>query len=205
MTKKRKIQKKLLLTIAKMTNTPSGTRRAAGKRALRKKKKMTQAAFDANRANGKKSAGPRTAAGKLTASRNAITHGFFARELILNDKETRQLEASRRRLQSQLGPKTELQALGLEEIKACIGRCKLALRLEMRHISRLLGQDSTQQAQSEQPERAGADWYLSGRQGLREGMRLLEAVKQEFLSLGGSTRNGTFCSIKPLVHSCGNS
>jgi hypothetical protein len=94
------------------------------------------------------------------------------------------LKASRRRLQSQLGPKTELQAVGREEIKACIGRCKLALRLEMRHISRLLGRDSTQQAQSEQPERAGADWYLSGRQGLREGMRLLEGVKQEFLSLG---------------------
>ena len=35
--------------------------------------------------------------------------------------------------------------------------------------------------------RAGSehtDWYLSGKQGLRGGIRLLESVKQELLSLG---------------------
>jgi len=53
----------------------------------------------------------------------------------------------------------------------------------MPHISRLLGRDSPQPAQFSQPEGVGADWYLSGRQGLREGMRLLEAVKREFLNL----------------------
>ena len=42
------------------------------------------------------------------------------------------------------------------------------------------------QAQPDQTEPVGArpEWYLSGKQGLREGMRLLEELKREFLSLG---------------------
>ena len=102
------------------------------------KKKITKSVLAANKRNAKKSPGPRTAAGKLKASRNALTHRFFARELILNDDEKRQLESSRRRLESELAPRTELQHITFAEIIACLGRCMLALRLEMRHISRIL-------------------------------------------------------------------
>jgi hypothetical protein len=151
-----------------------------------KHKSVTKAVLAANRANAKKSPGPRTAAGKLKASRNALTHRFFARELILNDDEKRQLESSRRRLESELTPRTELQHITFAEIIACLGRCMLALRLEMRYISRIFGQDNEQQAQPDQPGGAGGcpGWYLSGKQGLRYGVQLLEDVKQEFLELG---------------------
>ena len=150
------------------------------------KRKVTQAVIDANRTNAKKSPGPRTAAGKLRAKRNAITHGFFSRELALNDEEERQFEALRRTLHPQLSPETVLQDIAFGEVLSCIGRCKLALRMEMRRVSRALGQGSASQAQSNPPSQplTGAAWYFSGKQGLREGMRLLEAVKQEFLSLG---------------------
>lgn len=151
-----------------------------------RKKKVTKAVLAANRANAKKSKGPKTPAGKRRASLGAITHGFFAKELPLNDEEKRQLETSRRRLQSQLQPRTELQHIIFAEIIACLGRCMLALRLEMRRISRIFGQDNEQQAQPDQPGGAGGcpGWYLSGKQGLRYGVQLLEHVKQEFLDLG---------------------
>ncbi|MGA8735263.1 MAG: hypothetical protein WB558_15200 [Terriglobales bacterium] len=148
-------------------------------------KKVTPAKDAANKNNAKGSTGPRSGRGKKRASKNATREGFFARELVLTDEEGRQLTAKRRRLQSQLKPTTELQVCGLDEIVAWTGLCMLALRLEMRRISPLLGQEDTaEQAQSGQPDRARADWYLSGRQGLREGMRLLGAAKEEFLSLG---------------------
>jgi hypothetical protein len=150
------------------------------------KKTVTKAVLSANRKNAKKSTGPRTAAGKSKSSQGAITHGFFAKELPLNDEEKRQLETSRRRLQSQLQPRTELQHITFAEIIACLGRCMLALRLEMRRISRIFGQDNEQQAQPNQPGGAGGcpGWYLSGKQGLRYGVQLLEDLKQEFLNSG---------------------
>jgi len=104
----------------------------------------------------------------------------------MNDEERRQFEVLRRTLHPQLLPKTVLQDVGFSEILSCIGRCRLALRQEMRRVSKMLGESSTQPVQHEQPEGpvVATEWYLAGRQGLLQGMRLLEAVKTEFLSLG---------------------
>ena len=86
---------------------------------------------------------------------------------------------------TQLAPKTVLQDLKFAEIMVCIGRCLLGLRLDMRYVNRLLGQDNLF-AQPDQADggRVGPEWYLSNKQGLREGMRLLGEIKQEFLCLG---------------------
>ena len=148
------------------------------------RKTVTPAKAAANKNNAKKLPGATSIPGKERAKKNALTHGFFARELVLNDEETQQVEKMRRSLHPQLAPNTVMQGLQFGVIVVCIGRCKLALRLEMRHISRVLSQDSAQRDQSGQTEGGGAEWYLSGRQELRQGIRLLEAVKQEFLSLG---------------------
>jgi hypothetical protein len=148
---------------------------------------LTQAKREANKKNAKKSSGPRTVAGKLTSSRNAVTHGFFARQLVLNDRESRQLDAIRRTLRRQLLPETILQEVAFEEITCCMGRCMLALGLEMCRVTRMLRHDGTGPNHPHQPDGpsgTASEWYLSGKQGLREGMRLLEVAKQEFLSLG---------------------
>jgi|HubBroStandDraft_6_1064221.scaffolds.fasta_scaffold09471_7 hypothetical protein len=151
---------------------------------MKRRKKLTPATREANKNNSKKSTGPKSSQGKDRARNNAITHAFFAQELVLSNKEKRQLEALRRSLHPQLVPKTVMQKLAFAVIVVCIGRCKLGLRADMRYIGRLLGQDTPQQAQSGHSEPAGRDWYLSGREGLRSGIRLLNDVKQEFLSLG---------------------
>jgi len=165
----------------------ASNRRCCAKRqetSMKRRKKLTPATREANKNNSKKSTGPKSSPGKDRASKNAISHAFFAQELVLNEKERRQLETLRRSLHPQLAPITVMQNLKFAEIVVWIGRGKLGLRADMRHIGRLLGQDTAQQAQSSQPEAAGADWYLSGREGLRYGKRLLKDVKQEFLNLG---------------------
>ena len=150
---------------------------------MKHQKHISAAKDAANKKNAKKSTGPKR--GKRVTRMNATTHGFFARELVLNDQERRQLETIRRSLHPQLAPETAMQHIKFAEIVICIGRCKLGLRADMRYINRLLGQDSPQ-AQPGQTEAPGArpEWYLAGRQGLSKGMRLLADIKQEFLSLG---------------------
>jgi hypothetical protein len=151
-----------------------------------KKRKLTQAALDAATRKAKKPSEPRTPERKRRSSQNAITHAFFARELALTAEEKQQLEALRRTLRQQLSPNTVMLEVAFEEVLTCTFRCRLALRQEMRHLSRTLDDNKTQQGQPDPAEGPAGrtEWYLSGRQGLREGMRLLEAVKQEFLNLG---------------------
>ena len=150
---------------------------------MKRKKTVTPAKLAANRRNAKHSTGPKTAAGKNRASMNAVTHSLFAQKLVLNDEDSRHLETLRRDLHAELTPETVLQRFQFETIVTCMGRCLLALSVEMQYINRLLGQDGEHRSQSDQPP-GQVEWYLSGKQGLREGMRLLESVEREFLRLG---------------------
>jgi hypothetical protein len=147
-----------------------------------KKTSITQLVLGTKRENAKKSRPRRADGGKG----NAVTHGFFTRELAMNDAEKLEFETLRRTLHQQLSPETVLQEVAFAEVLVCIGRTKLALRMEMWRVSRILGDGSVQQAQGDHAEGLGAraEWYLSGRQGLREGIRLLENFKKDFLELG---------------------
>ena len=142
--------------------------------------------IDANRANSRRSSGPKTVNGKNNSRRNAVKHSFFAQELVLSDAEKVELETSRRKLRSQLQPMTELQRLGLEQIVYCQWRCKLAARQEMRQLSALFDIPRDREIHPERPtgSAAMAKWYLSGRREMSEGIRLLEALKQEFARNG---------------------
>jgi hypothetical protein len=148
-------------------------------------KNVSAAKLAANKQNGRKSRGPKSIPGKERAKRNAITHAFYARELVLSDTETRRWETLGRRLHPELSPQTVLQNLKFAEIMVWIGRCMLGLRLDMLYVNRLLGQDNpSAQPDRTDGERAGPEWYLSNRQGLREAIRLPGEIKEEFLSLG---------------------
>jgi hypothetical protein len=150
-------------------------------------KKVTPAKLAANNQNAQKSPGPTSGQGKRFASRNAITHSFFAKELVLNDQDARRLKASARILHEQLSPQTEMQEIGFALIVTCIGRCKVALRQEMIHVTRtrMLGETTAPQVQSgSQDQAAGTEWFLSGKQALRDGIKLIEAVRAEYEQLG---------------------
>src|SRR5947207_13182787 len=58
----------------------------------------------ANRANARKSTGPRTAEGKARASLNAISHGLFCKDLVLPGESQEVLKVLRRLWISSLNP-----------------------------------------------------------------------------------------------------
>jgi hypothetical protein len=55
----------------------------------------TAAQVRANRSNGQKSTGPRTAAGKERASQNAVKHGLLAREAVIAGEDPEEFESCR--------------------------------------------------------------------------------------------------------------
>lgn len=59
----------------------------------RRPRSPSPAQIQANRANAKKSSGPRSAAGKAASSRNGLTHGLSAKKHILTGKDTAEFDA----------------------------------------------------------------------------------------------------------------
>jgi hypothetical protein len=49
--------------------------------------------IEANRRNAEKSTGPKTPEGKQAVASNAVKHGLFARQLILNDEDPEEYQA----------------------------------------------------------------------------------------------------------------
>ena len=64
----------------------------------------TEAQVAANRANARKSTGPRTAEGKAVVSQNAVKHGLLAREGVLRGEDGEEFEMHREMLLEELQP-----------------------------------------------------------------------------------------------------
>ena len=85
----------------------------------------SQAQIDANRQNAQKSTGPRSDAGKIIASQNAITHGFTGTALMLTPTEKKHFETFREGQLKHYDPKTpaeEAAALSAIQTKFRIGQ-----------------------------------------------------------------------------------
>ena len=65
----------------------------------------------ANRANAKKSTGPRTATGKATSSRNALKHGLSAPHTFLESECQTAFHTFKDELEQEFQPRTVLQRL----------------------------------------------------------------------------------------------
>src|SRR4051812_35566827 len=70
----------------------------------------------ANRANARRSTGPRTAAGKRKVSRNAIVHGLTARSCLLHGDDVDQYSRFARRIVDDLHPDGAMQVQLTEEV-----------------------------------------------------------------------------------------
>ncbi len=85
----------------------------------------------ASRRNGARSRGPRTAAGKIRSSKNALRHGFAARKLVLLDDENpAEFRAFARALQAELMPEGRLQTDLVGRIVMAAWRARRADKLE---------------------------------------------------------------------------
>src|SRR5690348_2898589 len=90
----------------------------------------TEAQVGANRQNARKSTGPRTAAGKVAVSQNALSHGLTAEQIVLFDERPEELARFRAELRQALDPADEMEEQLAERITLCAWRLRRAARLE---------------------------------------------------------------------------
>ena len=126
----------------------------------------------------KKASGPKTAAGKRRVRFNALSHGFFSKELVVREPDKAEFEALEKGIRTQLNPATALQHLAAERVVSAAWRYKLALRMEaIRLKPQLDGQQDesaskTADANSEPPR-----WFTSSRRNLNIATRLLQDLR----------------------------
>ncbi|MEN6577309.1 MAG: hypothetical protein ABFD90_13275 [Phycisphaerales bacterium] len=90
----------------------------------------TIAQVQANRLNARKSTGPRTPEGKERASRNALTHGLLAREVVIAGEDPEEFELYRERMLEELAPAGAVEAMLAERIVGLFWRLRRAQRLQ---------------------------------------------------------------------------
>jgi hypothetical protein len=90
----------------------------------------TAAQVRANRANARKSTGPRTAAGKEKASQNAVRHGLLAREAVIQGEDPEEFEVYRAGMLEELAPAGPVEAMLAERVVGLSWRLRRAERLQ---------------------------------------------------------------------------
>ncbi len=84
----------------------------------------------ANRGNAQRSTGPRTAAGKAVAARNAQKHGLLAKEVLAEGENAAGFARLSQRLREALAPEGEIEEALCARIVACVWRLRRVVRLE---------------------------------------------------------------------------
>ena len=79
----------------------------------------SEAQVEANRANSRKSTGPKTAEGKATVSQNAVKHGLLAEQVVIKDEDPGEFEFYRQSLLAELCPVGDCETILAE--RASIG------------------------------------------------------------------------------------
>jgi hypothetical protein len=101
---------------------------------MKRKKRVTEKTTAANRNNGNKSSGPRTARGKNTTRFNGVKNGLFAKHLVIHqcDGEGCELEFENLRsgLQLELQPVGLLEEFYVESIAECMWKLRRAIVAE---------------------------------------------------------------------------
>ncbi len=91
----------------------------------------SQKQIDANRRNAQRSKGPGTPAGKARSSKNALSHGVFARQLLLPSEDEGELADLRDEVRRELRPQGRLQEQWFEVIVDGFWRLQRSRRAEV--------------------------------------------------------------------------
>ena len=76
----------------------------------------TEAQITANRRNAKKSTGPRTHQGRTIISHNAVKHGLFARQTLIDSENEADFDLYHDQLLSELAPESPMESMLAERI-----------------------------------------------------------------------------------------
>jgi hypothetical protein len=88
------------------------------------------AQIEANRSNAQKSAGPRTAEGKAAASRNAVTHGLLAEQVVIHGEDPAEFDLYRQGMLAELDPEGVVEMMLAERAVSLAWRLRRAERLQ---------------------------------------------------------------------------
>jgi hypothetical protein len=101
------------------------------------RKKISARRLAANRANARKSTGPRTPEGKARSRMNAVKHGMLAESIVVLEDQGEskdELQALRARFRNQIAPQGPWEELLVERLLACYWRLRRAYRFEVQTI-----------------------------------------------------------------------
>jgi hypothetical protein len=101
----------------------------------------TKAQVTANRANAKRSTGPKTAVGKAVVAQNAIRHGLFARQDVIAGEDPQQYQEHREGLLEEMAPAGRVETILAERIVSLTWRLKRAGTLANELFDYLLAEE----------------------------------------------------------------
>lgn len=96
----------------------------------KEKKIATQKQVKANRLNAQHSSGPKTIKGKVTVAQNALKHGIFSKQLVLDDESEEEFEKVREAFHEQFKPEGFLEMLFWERALSAIWRLSRIGKIE---------------------------------------------------------------------------
>ncbi|MBN1507895.1 MAG: hypothetical protein JW955_13675, partial [Sedimentisphaerales bacterium] len=102
----------------------------------------TEVQITANRANARKSTGPRTAIGKAIVAQNAIKHGLLARRAVIKDEDPAEFEGYRAAMTESLRPRDAAEESVVQRIINLSWRLKRAERMQDETLDFLLEADA---------------------------------------------------------------
>ena len=97
--------------------------------------------LEANRANARKSTGPRSQGGKARSRLNAVTHGLTARQLVVGAEKPEEFDAFREALFADLEPSGALQCELVDEVARSMWRLRRIPVLEADLLNRVTIRD----------------------------------------------------------------
>lgn len=101
--------------------------------------------LEANRANARRSTGPRTPAGKMRASKNALKHGLRAKTIVIGDEKPEEFEELREAVLAHYGSSTALEHDAADRYAATLWRLRRVPAIEA-----ALAEAARQQAYTEE-------------------------------------------------------
>lgn len=110
----------------------------------------------ANQQNSQQSTGPRTAAGKAVASRNALVHGLFAETAVIPGEDSDAFKAFRAALLQELQPRGMAQRLLAERIVTLWWKSRRIPRMEAQLVKLLMDRQDESQRTGNDRDRAAA-------------------------------------------------
>jgi hypothetical protein len=101
----------------------------------------TEAQIKANQQNSQKSTGPKTAQGKAAVSQNAVKHGLFGSQAVVNGENQADFDLHRERLLAELSPVGVVESTLAERFVSLSWRLRRAERMQNQAIDVLIARD----------------------------------------------------------------